>query len=51
MADSFTGDLLPQALGHQELQSHLKNGLWARIQPDGDVRANGLKFGSQVLGT
>lgn len=51
MTDSFTGDLLPQALGHQELQSHLKNGLWVRIPPDGDVRANGLKFGSQVLGT
>lgn len=51
MADSFTGDLLPQSLGHQELQSHLKNGLWARIPPDGEVRDNGLKFGSQVLGT
>lgn len=51
MADSFTGDPLLQSVGHQELQSHLRNESWAGIPQDSDVRANGLKFGSQVLRT
>lgn len=49
VADFLTGDPLVQSPGHQELQSHLRHGLWAGMPPDSDVRANGLNFGSQVL--
>ncbi|CAO2584108.1 V-type proton ATPase 116 kDa subunit a 3 [Lemmus lemmus] len=31
-----------QSLGHPELQSHLRNGLWARIPADNDVQDDGL---------